>query len=104
MVLLWDGRSARKLRGSKGEVLVLKEITGGALMIRSALKRSARRRLSRVAMQNIRIRKQKRSRRCSLQGIKSAKAWSAGDSVLKEGWIKLRTEQLRLKLQSVRNH
>jgi hypothetical protein len=34
-------------------------------------------------------------------GVKLAKAWSAGDSVLKESWIKLRTMQLRLKLQSV---
>ena len=68
------------------------------------LKRSACRSLSRVGMQNIRILKQKHRRRCNLQEIKLAKAWSAGDSVLKEGWIKLRTAELRLKLQSVSNH
>ena len=73
-------------------------------MIRCALKRSARRSLSRVAMQNIRRLKQKPRRRCNLQEIKLAKAWSAGDNVLKESWTKLRTAQPRFKLQSVSNH
>lgn len=82
----------------------MKEIASGALIIRSALKRSARRRLSRAAMQNIRILKQKLRQRCNLQEIKLAKAWSAGDSVLKEAWTKLRTAPLRLKLQSVSKH
>ena len=53
--------------------------------------RSARRSLSKVVLQNIRIQKQKHTRRSNLQEIKLAKAWSAGDGILKEGWIKLHT-------------
>jgi hypothetical protein len=50
--------------------------------------RSASWSLSKVVMQNIRIQKQKHTRRSNLQEIKLANAWSAGDGILKEGWIK----------------
>jgi hypothetical protein len=101
------GRTANQQEGLGRQkvrlVLNNSKMARGALTIRRALKRSARRSLSRKARQNIRILKQKHRRRCNLQEIKLAKAWSVGNSVLKEGWIKLCIAQLRLKLQSVSN-
>jgi hypothetical protein len=100
-----DGRTAKQQEGLGPQKVRASSEAGGTRRIDdSALKRSARRRLSRAAMQNIRISKPGHRRRCNLQEIKLTKAWSAGDSVLKEGWIKLRAADLRLKLQSVSNH